>query len=484
MKNFLNPLLLMFGIFAMVTFSSCGEDDPIVIYPGAGGINVGNGLYLAAEGADPSSTAALVAENVGAPDFGAQPRDGFNAGYMWLEAGNYNVVQITDKEVTATIGGTATLEDDGASDCGGETYARIETAVDGPAINVATSGLYKVSHDAMRNELIMHQIQSAGIIGAATPNGWGGDTPMEGSVTADGASFSITDVVLRAGQMKVRFNCRWDIKRLIDPNGGLDASNGYETFTNFGGTFDNLQPGGANIEVAEDGLYTISLDWDPRDGWSATNTRTGDAPTLTFDPNDFNWGIIGDATAGSWDTDRDMLYKADDAGAHNWYGVVTLAETGKFKLRANDAWDLNLGGALTPDGVATVLDNGGADMENPGAGSYYVVLNTSDDGATWNATMTDLGWSIIGEGGPAGSWDVDTDLVADGFADGVTTYSYTGDFTTGEWKLRAGHDWQLNLGGSASALILDGGNLSLGMAGTYTVTMTFDGANYAATIVQ
>jgi len=468
----------------MVTFSSCGDDDPIVIDPGTGGINVANGLYLAADGADPSSTAALVAEDVGAPDFAAAPRDGFNAGYMWLEAGNYNVVQIVDKEVTATIGGTQEVIDDEASLCDGNTYMRVETAVGGPAFNVATAGLYKVAHDAMRNELIMYQISNANLIGAATPNGWGGDTPMTGSVTADGASFAISDVVLRAGQMKIRFNCRWDIKRLIDPNGGLDPSNGYEMFTNFGGTFDNLMPGGANMEVAEDGIYDLTLDWDPRDGWSATSTRTGDAPTLSFDPNDFNWGIIGDATAGGWDADRDMLYKSGGDGVHNWYGVVTLAADGQFKLRANDAWDVNVGGALAPDGVSTALAVGGDNIANPGAGAYYIVLNTSDDGATWNATMTNLGWSIIGEGGPAGSWDMDTNMVAEGFDAGVTTYTYTGDFTTGEWKFRAGNNWDLNLGGSASALVLDGGNISLGMAGTYTVTMTFDGANYAATITQ
>ncbi|HCV51666.1 hypothetical protein OAH27_00415 [Saprospiraceae bacterium] len=483
MKNFLNPLILMFGIFALVTFTSCGDDD-VVIDTGGDGINVSNGLYLAATGADPSSTAALSAENVGAPDFSAAPRDGYNAGYMWLEAGSYNVVVITEKEVTATIGGTLSVEDDGASLCDGTSYMRVETAVDGPAFDIGTSGLYKVAHDAMRNELILFQITNANLIGAATPNGWGGDTPMTGSITTDGGSFSIEDVVLRAGQMKLRFDCRWDIKRLIDPNGGLDASNGYEMFTNFGGSFDDLQPGGANIEVAEDGLYTITLDWDPRDGWSATQTRTGDAPTLSFDPNDFNWGIIGDATAGSWDTDRDMLYKDGGNGSHNWFGVVTLAADGQFKLRANDAWDLNLGGTLMPDGVASTLVNGGDNLSNPGAGAYYIVLNTSDDGATWNATMTNLGWSIIGAGGPAGSWDMDTDMVAEGFDAGITTYSYTGDFTDGEWKIRAGHNWDLNLGGSASALVLDGGNLSVGTAGTYTVTMTFDGSNYAATIVQ
>ena len=482
MKNFLNPLILMFGIFALVTFSSCGDDEPI-IDTGVDGINVSNGLYLALDGEDPSSTAALVAENVGAPDFGDAPRDGFTAGYMWLEAGNYNVVEIIEKEVTATIGGALTVEDDEASDCGNTSYMRVETAAGGPAFNIATSGLYKVSHDAMRAELIVHQITSAGLIGAATPNGWAADTPMTGAIASDGASFSISDVVLRAGQMKLRFNCRWDIKRLIDPNGGLDASNGYESFTNFGGAISDLKPGGANIDVTEDGLYTVTLDWDPRDGWSATQTRTGDAPDLTFDPNDFAWGIIGDATANSWDAHRDMLYKSGGDGIHNWYGVVTLVETGAFKLRVGE-WVTDLGGALMPDGMPTTLDVGGANIASPGAGDYYITLNTSDDGATWTATMTEFGWSIIGMGGPAASWEIDTDMVAEGFVDGVSTYTYTGAFTTDEWKFRAGHNWDLNLGGSASALILDGGNISLGMAGTYTVTMTFDGSNYAATITQ
>jgi len=471
----------------MVTFSSCGDDEPI-IDTGGDGINVGDGLYLAAAGADPSSTAGLTAEVVGAPDFGFQDRDGYNAGYMWLDAGTYNVVQIVNKEVTATIGGTLSAEDDGTMNCDGSdgnNYMRVETSVGGPGFAVANSGLYKVAHDASRNELIMYQINGAGLIGAATPGGWGGDTPMTGSVTADGASFLIEDVVLRSGQMKLRFNCRWDIKRLIDPNGGLDASNGYEMFTNFGGTVADLMPGGANMEVAEDGLYTMTLDWDPRDGWSATQVRTGDAPVLTFDPTNFNWGVIGDATAGSWETDRDMLYKDGGNGVHNWFGVVTLADGGAFKFRINDTWDdLDLGGALAPDGVAATLEASGANIATPGAGDYYVTLSTNDDGTTWTATMSEFGWSIIGEGGPAASWETDTDMVAEGFDAGVTTYTYTGDFTTGERKFRAGHSWDLNLGGSASALTLDGGNISVGMAGTYTVTMTFDGSNYAATIVQ
>lgn len=472
----------MMGIFSLVTFTSCSDDDP-VIDTGSGGINVANGMYLAAEGQDPVSSKGLSAENVEAPDFQTQARDGFVGGYMWLDAGNYNVVQVVDKEVTTTIGGSIESVEDEGSACDQNTYSVVTTAAGGPAFNVATSGLYKVTHDTQRGELVMHQITSASMIGAATPNGWGGDTELPGTIASDGATFSLAGVIMRSGEWKMRFNCRWTVGRLVDPNGGLDASNGYVTFTNLGGTTDNLVPGGSNIQLAEDGEYTVTLSWTPQNGWTSTVLRTGDAPDLTFDPNDHNWGILGDATANEWVEDRNMLYKSGGEGVHNWYGVVTFAETGKFKLRINDSWDfLNLGGVLAADGVPTTLDVGGADIDTPGAGDYYITLNTSDDGTTWTATMTEFGWSLIGAGSPSGSWEVDTDLVAEGFVDGVSTYTYTGDFTTDGWKFRAGHDWNLNLGENLATLILDGGDISLTEAGTYKVTMTFDGANYAATV--
>lgn len=484
MNTTLRSVWLLLAAFAMLFLTSCGDDDEPVITPGGtDGINVADGLYLAAEGEDPSSTALLSTENVEAEGFTSQARTGFVGGYVYLDAGNYNVVQITEKEVTATIGGSAESVTDSSSDCDFNDYTVITTAAGGSAINVATAGLYRVTHDQTTSELIMYAIDSPGLIGDATPGGWSSDTRLAGSIASDGASWSASDVVLRNGQWKVRFNCRWSLDRRTDPAAGFGMENGYQLYTNFGGAANDLQNGNdsPNIAQEEEGTYTVTITWDPRSGFAVDLDRTGDAPVISFDPNDFQWGVIGSATAGGWDADRNLLPKNAD-GVYSWHGVVTLisGEGEEIKFRTNDSWDLNLGGTLTADGVASELVNGGDNIPSPGSGSYYVVISTADEGDTWMATMTNLGWSVIGAGSPSGNWDNDTDLVADGFADGISTYSLTADFGSDEWKFRAGHAWDLNLGGDLGTLIQDGGNLKFSEAGNYTVTFTFDGADYSA----
>ncbi len=477
MKKFLNHFSICLVLLGMLFITSCGDDDPIIIDPGTGGINVADGLYLKSGDNDPVSSAGLSAEVVEANDFQSQDRTGFNAGYMWLDAGDYTVVQVTDKEITATIGGTlASVTDDGSS-CDHNDFMLVTTAADGPAFTVGASGLYKVTHDAMTNELIMYNLQDASIIGSATEGGWGADTPLSGSVSSTGGSWSASGLILRSGEWKVRLNCRWGINRRIDPNGSLnDPANGYQMFTNFGGSTSDLLPGGSNIQQTDDGEYTVTVNWSPQSGWSLDAERTGDAPEITFNPNDYQMAVIGDATPMGWDADRNLFHKEDN-GVHTWYGVVTFADAGEYKFRANDAWDFNVGGDLAN------LSNGGANIPTPGAGGWYIVLSTPDEGVTWSASVTDIDWSIIGEGGPSGAWDVDADMMSGGVdADGNSVYTLNGDFTAGEWKFRAGHDWAHNIGGDVTFLTVDGGNLTTGAAGNYTVTLLYNGETYSATI--
>ncbi len=159
---------------------------------------------------------------------------------------------------------------------------------------------------------------------------------------------------------------------------------------------------------------------------------------------------------------------------HTWYGVVSLTD-GEYKFRINDAWNFDLGGSID------ALSPGGANLVSPGPGTYYVTLSTADEGATWTATMELGGWGIIGEGGPTMGWDNDTQMTLLSMENGVTTYTLTGAFTTGEWKMRAGSQWDLNLGGDLGFLTVDGSNLTMTEAGTYTVNLSFDGEEYSAT---
>jgi hypothetical protein len=476
MKKFINSFTLCFALFGMLMITSCGDDGP-VIGPGGDGLNLADGTYLQAGDADPLSSAGLVSEEVEAEGFATQERTGFAAGYMWLDAGSYSIVTVVDREITSTIGGTMSSVTDDGSSCDFNDYMVVMTEEDGPAFNVATSGLYKVTHDAMTNEMTLYNTSDVSIIGSATEGGWGADTPLTGSVTSDGGSWSASGVILRSGEFKMRFNCRWGINRRIDPGGSLDdPANGYQLFTNFGGSTADLVLGGSNIQQEEDGEYTVTADWSPQNGWTIDAERTGDAPVINFNPNDFQMAVIGDATPMGWDADRNLFHKEEN-GVNTWYGVVTFSDTGFYKFRANDAWDFNLGGDLA------ALSNGGADIATPGAGGWYITLSTADEGESWTSTVTENDWSIIGEGGPNMDWQNDVPMNSDGVdADGNSVYSLTGDFTEGNWKFRAGNDWPLNLGGDFSFLTLDGSDLTTGSAGTFTVTLRYDGEVYTASI--
>ncbi len=475
MKNNWIKLLGLLLVSGALCWTSCGSDDELVIDTGSGDINVSDGLYMSLADGTPSSSAQLSAESVEDEGFASQDRSGFVGGYMYLDAGDYNVVQVTSKEIAATIGGTAETVTDEGSSCGFNDYTVVTTAEGGAAINVATSGLYRVTHDQTTSELILYQIDSPNLIGNATPGGWSADTPLTGSVSADGGSWSTEGLVLRSGQWKIRMNCRWNLDRRTDPNAGFDASNGYQLFTNFGGSVSNLLNGndGANIEQTEDGEYTVTVNWSPQTGWSVNAERTGDAPELTFNPNDFQWGIIGEATTSGWDSDQNMFHKEVD-GTHTWYGVVSLTD-GAFKFRINDDWNFDLGGSID------ALVPAGANLVSPGPGTYYVTLSTADEGASWTATMDLGGWGVIGMGSPTGNWDNDTTLTMQSMENGVTSYVMQGDFTDGEWKFRAGSAWDLNLGGDLGFLNVDGSNISLSPAGTYKITLNFDGEVYSAT---
>ena len=79
------------------------------------------------------------------------------------------------------------------------------------------------------------------------------------------------------------------------------------------------------------------------------------------------YGLIGSATEGGWDMSTPLTPSADFL---KWTGTVKLFD-GEFKFRANDGWDINLGGALEN------LTAGGDNIASPGQGTYEVTLDLS-----------------------------------------------------------------------------------------------------------
>jgi len=494
MKRASKFLSMLLGVAIIFGASSCKKDEPVI--PTAEGIPVADGIYITQAGVDPVPAGQLVAESVEAPDFGVQTREGFSGNFVYLTAGSYNLVNVVNKAITETIGGSATVESHDLGNCTPLNYTLVSTAVDGAAFAVATEGLYKVTYDVATSEALLVHITNVGIVGSATSIGWtdGETVDLPGTITADGATWTATGIVLRKGDFKVRLNCNWVLDRRIDPTISLtDASNGYQIFTNFGGTPDNLVMGNGgtprDISVSavggaapDEAEYTMTVTWSATAGFAMTLERTAEAPLITYDPANFPFGIRG--TAGiDWGTGINLFYKLN-GNTHTWLGMVELSEnvaagdgSGEFKI--TDGAGIWLGATAVTDNTGGLLS--GTDnliVSSGNAGFYYVVVTTSDDGVTYNVTIDKGSWGLIGG---FNGWAADVVMTEAGSSFTIASQAI---LATEGFKFRANAGWDYALGGALTALDPTGSDLFVAADGTYAITLsTADkGVNWTATI--
>lgn len=119
--------------------------------------------------------------------------------------------------------------------------------------------------------------------------------------------------------------------------------------------------GATDLNAPTDGLY-----------WCTANVVA-----LTYNLTEVaTIGLIGDATPGGWDASTPLQPSADFL---TWTATVELKDGG-FKFRANDGWEVNLGGSLTD------LKQDGDNLTSPGAGKYVVTLNLN--AVPYTATIT------------------------------------------------------------------------------------------------
>lgn len=93
--------------------------------------------------------------------------------------------------------------------------------------------------------------------------------------------------------------------------------------------------------------------------------------TLTYSETLTDWGIIGAATPGGWNTSTALTYNAT---TKKWEGTMALT-AGEFKFRANNAWTINLGGDSDQDGS---MNYDGPNLSVATAGTYTVILDLSN----------------------------------------------------------------------------------------------------------
>ena len=426
MKNLMNYLTMMLLVGGIAFVMSCGTDeDPIIAV--IEGINVGDGFYIAPVGVDAVAGGQLKSTTVDGPSISAMDRAGFIQGYMYLVAGSYNMVEIAAKQIVNTYGGTLEeITEVNNAECETSGYSLVKVAKDGAAFSVAADGLYVVAYDTQTGEVVYDQIESAGIIGGATPGGWGADTEMTGSVSATGGSWEVTGVTLDVNEMKFRFNCRWAIDRRLDTANDFANDNGYSFFTNFGGTIDNLITGNeaGNMQIAERGIYTVGLTWDPATGFAGSISKTGDAEPLPEYPTDMY--MIGnglnmadtdsDGTPDGWQwelTNQKMI--PVHSNPHLFWNIVWLEAGGEVKLSPEAAWGKDFG--KTGDATNGVFAKGGDNIPVPATSGYYMVVANLTVGAETIEINEPL---VYGIGDAFGAWDAATEA-----------YKFTVDNTNG-----------------------------------------------------
>lgn len=123
-------------------------------------------------------------------------------------------------------------------------------------------------------------------------------------------------------------------------------------FGDFTAHSESITDDSNNMKVAE-GFYYVE----------ANLTDKEVKATLT------EWGIVGDATIGGWNTDTEMTYNKAD----NTWTVTTELTAGEMKFRANKAWVVNYGGALEK------LEFNAGNIKIATPGKYKLVLHLGND---------------------------------------------------------------------------------------------------------
>jgi len=331
------------------------------------------------------------------------------------------------------------LDSEGDTSEGGEiTYNMAEG---GGNIREATEVTFaRVTVDLTNLTVKVLPINTVEICGSFTS--WGVDENYFLTYNAESGSWSIENVEIPAGG-------QWKFRMNDDSN--WTANLGY-------GTLDELVQDGDNITDTEPGVYTIEL-FISDTPYHAVLTKTGDSEAP-------KWGnrlvVAGDYSGHSWNGTDDPALMGDFSG--KFQGPVTMyGMNDGFKFVHNGSWT---GATATgEDGLSwTIVSGGGNNMTLPDGTWFFKV--DMEAGTAEAIEVTQVGLT-----GEFNSWGDDVVMDFD-----RETHTYSGTITTtadGQaFKVRLNGSWDYSLGGDMNELTsLDGGNMTLGNAGTYTIVL-------------
>ncbi|MBI9033608.1 MAG: SusF/SusE family outer membrane protein [Bacteroidales bacterium] len=355
------------------------------------------------------------------------------------------------------------------------------TATETP-FTVDADGLYHVVIDTELKKVTVAKVVW-GLIGGATPGGWGESTQMAATFNLNKMEFVVEDVLMLENEYKFRYSNGWKI--ILDEEYDLGGGEkGIRVNTNLGGAINALVPGGDNIAMGEYGEYKFTMTWELGKAYVVTVEKTGDGPDLPSFPDAMY--LVGAGTAYGWDTpgtvDNAVMHKcAGGAVSEGIYWKICHLEAGQgFKVSDADWGVYNYGyaeiGEYDAEGVA-VSDNGG-NMDVAESGMYIIVLNLRDDAIKLSIKAAE----VYGIGDAFGSWDEDLEaskFIIDNAAKTLTSPALTVD---GAVRMYAQHSWipawwnaEFNVFSGVIEYRNDGGDQE-GVTGTagQVVTLTFD----------
>ncbi|TRZ43301.1 SusF/SusE family outer membrane protein [Robertkochia solimangrovi] len=258
-----------------------------------------------------------------------------------------------------------TTDEEGNPNNSGTVYFRVTAFVgeDG-----ATNGVSSVSETVSLNITLLESGEAEEIltnlylVGNATAAGWNPDnnnTPLfrDPEMTS---VYYFTGYFAYPGGDNTQFKMV-EVPGMWQPQWGL-TEDGTALAVNDGTTSDP-----AAFEVSADGYYSLMLNLED-------NTYTYEAYDASgaVDYTTPGIGIIGDATAGAWDSDTEMTQSVFDP--HIWYLNDQELGDGEMKFRTVGDWGMNWGGSTALSGLA-VKDGANIPIT---AGIYNIWFNDID----------------------------------------------------------------------------------------------------------
>lgn len=504
-KQILNRITktILLVAMAMMVMVACDKDDDDD--QGGTGTPVEDGTYVTGAATGVTSPGINGLMKVARNEVVQEDRNELKEIYMAVKGGadGFNIVMVNGS-TTTTYGPGSDFAEVTELDNDEPTLGlwRGSLAESAEKFTVPEDGLYHIAFDSEIMIVVIAKVEW-GLIGAATPGGWGGSTALPmATFDMNSLTFEATDVVLTKADWKFRYSNGW--KLILDPDFDLGSGNtGIKVNSNFGGAVDALLAGGDNITNETPGKYTATMTWNLSGGHTASMVKTGDLETIDYSATEL--GLIGDGlmvggVQHDWESTIMLHVPVIDPDVetnYTWtYEGVEVTTAGSFKIREGQTWDdKSIGfGDVTMAGLAA------ADFEGNGDGNFVPLMDGTYDFVLLIDAVTETYTLTVNAAGAAvpemylvgdfTGWDIDNPVPMDGTAG---EYTATVDLGTGGFfkAVTTVGAWQPQYGTEAGAawdsgiLLLNDGTGSdpegipePSAAGTYTVSINTNTMTY------